>query len=110
MTEKRFTLKYIEEQHLSANLYDDKTFIASIGIGAELIVELLNSLNDENVKLQARNKYLATKIQRERASTMKQYEKWENETITENEKIKQQRDFYYARLQKIIRVANGDFE
>jgi hypothetical protein len=60
------------------------------------------------VKLQARNKYLATKIQRERASTMKQHEKWENEAITENEKIKQQRDFYYARLQKIIKVANGD--
>jgi hypothetical protein len=28
----------------------------------------------------------------------------------ENEKIKQQRDFYYARLQKIIKIANGDFE
>jgi hypothetical protein len=110
MTEKRFTLKYIEEQHLSANLYDNGTFISSIRIGAELIVELLNSLNDENVKLRARNKYLATKIERERASAIKQHKKWENEAITENEKIKQQRDFYYARLQKIIRIANGDLE
>ena len=51
MTKKRFTLKYIEEQHLSANLYDDKTFIGSIGIGAEFIVELLNTLSDENKQL-----------------------------------------------------------
>jgi hypothetical protein len=50
------------------------------------------------------------KIQRERNSTQKQYAKWENEAITENEKIKQQRDFYYARLQKIIKIANGDWE
>ena len=28
----------------------------------------------------------------------------------ESEKLKQQMDFYYARLQKIIRIANGDFE
>ena len=28
----------------------------------------------------------------------------------DNEKLKQQRDFYYARLQKIIRIANGDVE
>ena len=51
MTAKRFELKYINEQHISANLYDCRTFIASIGIGAELIVELLNSLNDENEQL-----------------------------------------------------------
>lgn len=51
MTEKRFTLKYIEEQYLSANLYDDKTFIGSIGIGEELITELLNQLNEENEQL-----------------------------------------------------------
>ena len=31
-----------------------------------------------------------------------------NELHEENEKLKQQRDFYYARLQKIIKVANGD--
>lgn len=53
MTEKRFTLKYIEEQYISANIYDDKTFIASIGIGAELIVELLNTLSDENEQLKS---------------------------------------------------------
>lgn len=51
MTEKRFKLKYINEQHISANLYDDKTFIGSIGIGAELIVELLNTLSNENEQL-----------------------------------------------------------
>ena len=51
MTERRFKLKYINEQHISANLYDNKTFIGSIGIGGELIVELLNNLSEENVQL-----------------------------------------------------------
>ena len=51
MTEKRFTLKYINEQHISANLYDNETFIGSIGIGEELIVELLNQLSEENEQL-----------------------------------------------------------
>ena len=48
---KRFKLKYINEQHISANLYDNKTFIGAIGIGEELIVELLNGLSEENEKL-----------------------------------------------------------
>lgn len=51
MTEKRFTLKYINEQHISANLYDNKTFIGAIGMGEELIVELLNGLSEENEQL-----------------------------------------------------------
>ena len=52
MTEnKRFKLKYINEQHISANLYDNKTFIGAIGIGEELIVELLNDLSQENEQL-----------------------------------------------------------
>ena len=106
MTEnKRFTLKESDIYNRNDVIHDN-----GIEMPQSTVCDLLNSLNEENVKLRARNKYLATKIQRERASTMKQYEKWENEAITENEKIKQQRDFYYARLQKIIRVANGDFE
>jgi hypothetical protein len=47
------------------------------------------------VKLRARNKYLAMKIQRERNSTQKQYAKWEKEAETkikelseENEQLK----------------------
>ena len=35
---------------------------------------------------------------------------WLNFLHDENEQLKQQRDFYYARLQKIIKVANGDLE
>ena len=59
MTEnKRFKIKYINEQHISANLYDNGTFIGSIGIGGELIVELLNSFDDELEK----NKKLISKL------------------------------------------------
>ena len=99
MTEKRFTLTHINEQHFSANIYDDKTFIASIGIGAELIVELLNSLNDENVKLRARNKYLATKIQRERNIHVTEHEKWEEEIQKENEQLKSKNRGLQSELQ-----------
>ena len=63
MTEnKRFTLKYINEQHISANLYDNKTFIGAIGIGEELIVELLNDLSEENEQLKSENKRLTDKL------------------------------------------------
>lgn len=59
MTEnKRFKLKYINEQHISANLYDDGTFIGAIGMGEELIVELLNDLSDENEQLKQQRKEL----------------------------------------------------
>lgn len=51
MTEKRFVLKYIDEQYISANLYDNGTFIGSISIGEELILELLNNLSKENEQL-----------------------------------------------------------
>ena len=51
MTE-RFKLIYINEQHISANLYDNGIFIGSIENGEELIVEVLNQLSDENEQLQ----------------------------------------------------------
>ena len=118
MTEKRFTLTHINEQHFSANIYDDKTFIASIGIGAELIIELLNSLNDENMKLRARNKYLAMKIERERNSTQKQYAKWEKEAETkikelseENEQLKQDKtNLHRAMSRNRVRYLNENEE
>ena len=106
MTEKRYKLSEPNGAYLIDN---DRPYAHWIN-DDDKIIDLLNALHEENVKLQARNKYLATKIQRERNSHMKEHEKWENETITENEKIKQQRDFYYARLQKIIKIANGDLE
>ena len=52
MTEnKRFALNYINEQHISANIYDYETFIASVSIGGELLVEVLNQLVEENQQL-----------------------------------------------------------
>ena len=51
MTEKRFKLISINEQYVSANLYDNGTFIGSIENGEELIVEVLNQLSDENEQL-----------------------------------------------------------
>lgn len=51
MTDKRFSLKYIDEEHISANIYDNGTFIASVSIGEELLIEVLNQLNEENEQL-----------------------------------------------------------
>ena len=93
------------------DVYDNGKVLSCMRLEyVENTVNLLNKLNNENEQLKARIKHLERKIQRERASAMKQHEKWEKEAINENEKIKQQRDFYYARLQKIIKIANGDFE
>lgn len=50
MTE-RFTLQYIDEPVISANLFDNETFIASVSIGGELLVEVLNQLVEENKQL-----------------------------------------------------------
>ena len=107
MTEKQFNLANPNSSFLSMNCgikYGDRL------LNFKEVVVLLNSLNDENEQLRARNKYLERKIQRERNIHVKEHEKWEEEIQKENEKIKQQRDFYYARLQKIIRIANGDLE
>lgn len=107
MAKKRFTLT-----NRSLSEIGNDTAIADDGVPCtqRFVCNLLNELIEENEQLKSRVDYLERKIQRERMSYQKQHEKWENETITENEKIKQQRDFYYARLQKIIKVANGDFE
>jgi hypothetical protein len=101
-TEKRFVLQDLD---ILCRVLDNGKPINGIET-----VHLLNALHEENVKLRARNKYLAMKIQRERNIHVKEHEKWEEEIQKENEKIEQQRDFYYARLQKIIKVANGDLE
>ena len=136
MTEKRFTYTYGDEDE--SVLYDNKMstfyFIADTEENIEVFCDRLNWLVDENEQLKvkvdfykyfqkdarelakengqlkARIQYLERKIQRERNIHVKEHEKWENEIIIENKKIKQQRDFYYARLQKIIKIANGDFE
>lgn len=49
MTEKRFTFKHINEEHISANIYDNNTFIGSVSIGAELIIYLLNELYEKYI-------------------------------------------------------------
>ena len=81
MTKKRFVLQDLD---ILCRVLDNGKPINGIET-----VNLLNALHDENVKLQARNKYLATKIQRERNIHVKEHEKWENEIQKENEKLKQ---------------------
>ena len=55
-------------------------------------LELVNNLAEENEQLKSRVDYLERKIQRERASAMKQHEKWENEIQKENEQLKSDYD------------------
>ena len=107
MSEKRFV--YIE--HKGADYILDTPnweldFIEMLGdtLEAEEIVDLLNSLNDENVKLRARNKYLAMKIQRERNIHVKEHEKWENEIQKENEQLKAKNEGLEKDLQETMNI------
>lgn len=97
MTEnKRFKLKYINEQHISANLYDNKTFIGAIGIGEELIVELLNNLSDENELLKIR-------FNEEREKSLKFCRNIDTLTI-ENEQLKQRNTNQYQQLTELWEI------
>lgn len=80
MTAKRFLIVENDKNYLRI---DDKTK-EKFYLNEREIVECLNNLHEENEQLRKK--------------------------ITKTEKIKQQRDFYYARLQRIIKTANGDFE
>ena len=83
MTEKRFILKYINEQHISANLYDNGTFIGSIGIGEELILELLNDLSNENEQLKKENNFLRCTIESNSQDDYIDYLEKQNERLKE---------------------------
>ena len=84
MTEKRYKLSEPNGAYL---IDGDRPYAHWIN-DDDKIIDLLNALHEENVKLRARNKYLATKIQRERMSYQKQHEKWEKEIQKENEQLK----------------------
>ena len=84
MTKKRFTLKESDIYNRNDVIHDN-----GIEMPQSTVCDLLNSLNGENVKLRARNKYLAMKIQRERNIHVKEHEKWEEEIQKENEQLKE---------------------
>ena len=96
MTEKRYKLSEPNGAYLIDN---DRPYAHWIN-DDDKIIDLLNALHEENVKLQARNKYLATKIQRERNSYQKQHEKWENEIQKENEQLKQDKTNLHRAMSK----------
>jgi hypothetical protein len=85
MTEKRFKLSKPNGAYLIDN---DKPYAHWIN-DDDKIVDLLNSLADENEQLKSKVDYLEMKIQRERTSAMKQHEKWEEEIQKENKELKQ---------------------
>ena len=91
MIEKRFTLDNEENGLCKCILMNGEE------IPTCEVVELLNTFNDENEQLKARITYLERKIQRERASAMKQHLKWSKEAeeqiqilAEENEELKAQ--------------------
>lgn len=92
MTEKRFTIGM-----LKTFVNDNKTnycYSLELPSNAEHLCGLLNGLSDENEQLKSRIQYLENKIQRERNATHKQYEKWEQEAIKENEQLKKELEKY----------------
>ena len=101
MTEnKRFKLSEPHGAYL-VDIEDDE-IVGHWDNDDDKIIDLLNSLNEENGQLKIR-------LNEEKEKALKFCRNIDTLTI-EKEKLKQQRDFYYARLQKIIKIANGDFE
>ena len=93
MTEKRFQYN-VNKNSIE---YDEKHFAYCNG-GQSKIAKKLNVLQKENEEL------------KQKVDFYKYFQKDARELEKENEQLKQQRDFYYARLQKIIKIANGDLE
>ena len=84
MTEKRFNFVggYLYDGNKPIGHVEDVKF-------RQDFEDIVNALHEENVKLQARNKYLATKIQRERNIHVKEHKKWEEEIQKENKQLKE---------------------
>ena len=101
MTKKRFTLKESDIYNRNDVIHDN-----GIEMPQSTVCDLLNSLNEENVKLRARNKYLAMKIQRERNIHVKEHEKWEEEIQKENEQLKHQNELLSDELEQCKAVIN----
>ena len=115
MTEKRFTLT-----NKSLSKIGNDVAIADDGVPCtqRFVCNLLNELTEENEQLKhdatvliqanqdyrrenkqlkARIEYFERKIKRERASAMKQHEKWENEIQKENEQLKKELHLMHMR-------------
>lgn len=108
MTEKRYYLEnYKDFTVITLRLYDRKIKHKHYDWLTEShkIVDLLNKLENENRQLR-----LELDTHKHPLWSTREAERIVNELKQENEKLKQQRDFYYARLQKIIKIANGDVE
>ena len=105
MTEKRFTLKPYDG--IRCDVLDGEIEIAEVHRDdAKGLVDLLNELHEENEQLKANYNSLSHNnglLYNECTNKINALKK-------ENEKLEKQRDFYYARLQKIIKIANGDWE
>ena len=80
MTEKRFQIIHLGNPYdfVVKDYATNKTYGTLQGDDKSL-TELLIELHEENEVLKARITYLERKIQRERASVMKQHEKWDKE-------------------------------
>ena len=103
MTENRFTLKkFLSNEY---GLLDDEKEIAYVSHkSAFTICDLLNCLNDENEQLKARIEYLERKIQRERNSTQKQYEKWEKEALEKINKLEKENAFLTVEVEALKQI------
>ncbi len=93
MTEKRFHFGYVlGDTGLIDEQAELKWFIENCCDANDLkknwiaVCDKLNEVADENEQLKARIKYLETKLQRERASTTEQHQKWDKQA---NERIQE---------------------
>ena len=83
MTEKRFKL-FVGKNYGVQKVDGEVIFDSIVSIGdADVLVDWLNAIYNENEQLKSRIEYLERKIERERNSYQKQHEKWEKELKSE---------------------------
>ena len=104
MTEKRFDVGNLKIQD---NAPKGRVYLLDMRGGVNALCSLINGLNDKSNRLEKENEQLKIRLNEEKEKALKFCRNIDTLTI-EKEKLKQQRDFYYARLQKIIKIADGD--
>ena len=83
MTKKRFKL-FVGKNYGVQKADGEVIFDSIVSIGdADVLVDWLNAIYNENEQLKSRIEYLERKIERERNSYQKQHEKWEKELKSE---------------------------
>lgn len=117
MTEKRFTYGNSDKGIALTDELKCEHYYWLSSEDCKDIVDLLNEfdcefkqLQEENEQLKARIGYLERKIQRERNSTQKQYEKWEKEAETKIKELSEENEQLKQTMQEVAELLSEEVD